>query len=90
MAAYGLQAQPFADYELDHLVPLELGGAPRDIANLWPQPWDGEANAHMKDAVETFLNREVCRGAVQLVDAQRAIATDWLGVYRSRNLQPTP
>ncbi len=28
------------DYELDHLVPPELGGAPRDPANLWLQHWD--------------------------------------------------
>jgi hypothetical protein len=90
MAAYGLQGQRLADWELDHLIPLELGGAPRDVANLWPQAWTGEANAHMKDAVETYLNREVCRGAIALTEAQRQIATDWLGVYRARGLTPAP
>jgi hypothetical protein len=25
-------------YEEDHLIPLELGGAPRDPHNLWPEP----------------------------------------------------
>ena len=60
MAAYGLQGQRLADYELDHLISLELGGAPSDIANLWPEPWTGDANAHQKDAVETHLKREVC------------------------------
>jgi hypothetical protein len=30
----------------------------------------------MKDAVETSLNREVCRGAMPLAEAQRQIATD--------------
>lgn len=88
MAAYGLQGQPLSGEELDHLVPLELGGAPLDIANLWPEPWTGEPNAHEKDAVENFLNREVCRGTMQLADAQHAIATNWLAVYRSRGLQP--
>ncbi len=88
MAAYGLQGQRLADYELDHLVPLELGGAPQDVANLWPEPWNGDANAHMKDAVETFLNREVCRGTMALDQAQRQIATDWLAVYRARGLTP--
>ena len=39
----------------------------------------------MKDAVETYLNREVCRGAMPL--AERQIATDWLSVYRSRGAQ---
>jgi hypothetical protein len=88
MSAYGLQGQPLAGYELDHLVSLELGGAPADVANLWPQPLIGDANAHMKDAVETFLHREVCRGVMQLNEAQRQIATDWLAVYRAHSLQP--
>jgi hypothetical protein len=29
------------DYELDHIVPLELGGAPLDLRNLTLQPWSG-------------------------------------------------
>ena len=88
MTAYGLEGQPLATTELDHLIPLELAGAPQDIANLWPEPWNGEANAHMKDAVENYLSREVCRGTVSLTEAQREIATDWLSVYRSHALQP--
>jgi len=73
-----------------HLISLELGGAPADVANLWPEPWNGDSSAHQKDAVENFLNCQVCRGTIQLVDAQRMIATDWLAVYRSRGLQPAP
>jgi len=90
MAAYGLQGQPPSGYELDHLISLELGGAPQDVANLWPQPWTGDTNAHQKDAVETHLKREVCNGAVSLADAQRMIATDWLAVYRAQRLTPAP
>jgi hypothetical protein len=88
MSAYGLQGQRLRDYELDHLVPLELGGAPQNVANLWVEPWNGDANAHMKDAVEIFLNHEVCRGVMPLAAAQGQIATDWLAVYRSRGLSP--
>ena len=77
-------------YELDHVISLELGGPPDDVANLWPEPCTGDANAHQKDAVETTLETEVCRGAVSLADAQRMIASDWLAVYRSRGLQPAP
>ena len=83
-----MQGQRLSDYELDHLIPLELGGAPQDVVNLWPEAWNGEPNAHEKDAVETFLNREVCRGAVQLADAQRQIATDWLTAYKANRLTP--
>lgn len=42
----------------------------------------------MKDAVETYLNRAVCRGAMPLAEAQRQIASDWLSAYRSRGLSP--
>jgi hypothetical protein len=68
---------------------LPPGRLPTGRVNLWPQKWSGDANAHMKDAVETYLNREVCRGAMPLMEAQRQIATNWLSVYRSRGLSPT-
>jgi hypothetical protein len=35
---YGYSDTNLADYEEDHLVPLELGGAPRDPGNLGPSP----------------------------------------------------
>jgi hypothetical protein len=59
----------------------------------WSSAWRADLHpslAATKDAVEDFFNREVCRGTIQLVDAQRMIATDWLAVYRSRGLQPAP
>src|SRR6185503_21043942 len=49
---YGIRKHGPGDYEIDHLISLELGGA--DVAaNLWPQsyhtsPW----NAHVKDRLE--------------------------------------
>jgi hypothetical protein len=83
MLAYGYAGQTLADYELDHLISLELGGAPRDPANLWPEPWTGLANARQKDVVENSLHSQVCSGALTLADAQQQIATDWLAVYRA-------
>src|SRR5262249_41123920 len=47
------------DYELDHLIPLELGGCPTCISNLWPQPWT-PPGAHEKDEVEDYLRDRVC------------------------------
>ena len=52
------------DYEEDHLIPPELGGAPADLHNLWPQPRrpaDGW-NAEMKNALERVLKQKVRRG----------------------------
>lgn len=60
--------------ELDHLVPLELGGS-NDITNLWPEV--GRV-PNPKDKVENALNRAVCQGKVSLAAAQNAIASNWL------------
>ena len=64
-------------YELDHLVSLELGGAPRDVRNLWPEPWDGIYGAHRKDRLENMLHRSVCTGKISLEYAQRCLMLDW-------------
>jgi len=85
MLAYGYGGQPTLDYELDHLISLELGGAPRDPANLWPEPWTGPMNARQKDVVENSLHSQVCSGALTLAAAQEQIATDWLAVYRGEH-----
>jgi hypothetical protein len=73
-AEYGLSPHhaPGA-YELDHLIPLELGGS-NDIANLWPEAAPG---FHRKDEVENYLHDSVCSGRMSIPDAQRAIAADW-------------
>lgn len=88
IAAYGLSSAQQRTVVLDHLIPLQLGGAPQDVANLWPEPTTGPATAGMKDGVESYLNGEVCRGRMQLADAQRQIASDWLSIYKSRSLTP--
>jgi hypothetical protein len=69
--AYGMASGTTS--ELDHLVPLELGGA-NDAANLWPE---AGTLPNPKDAVENALRRAVCDGEVRLISAQRAIALDW-------------
>lgn len=63
-----------AAYEVDHLVPLELGGDPTDIRNIWPQPI---VAAKKKDEVENQLHDFVCSGRMSITQAQAAIARDW-------------
>jgi hypothetical protein len=58
----------------DHLVPLALGGAPRDLRNVWLQPY---SDAHSKDLVEMQLWVLVCDGRMDLRAAQQRIAADW-------------
>jgi hypothetical protein len=72
--------------EIDHLISLELGGS-NDIKNLWPQPYDGAINAHMKDKVENATHAAICSGKMTLQDAQHAIATDWHMLYLQFQLQ---
>lgn len=76
MAAYG-HAGSMSDYELDHLIPLAIGGSPRDVANLWPEPEAGSQGALSKDKVENYLHRAVCAGEISLSEAQTEIAGDW-------------
>jgi hypothetical protein len=82
LAAYGWYAgHSPAEYEEDHLVPLELGGAPSDPRNLWPEARTGLASAAQKDVLENYLHRAVCAGAMSLSDAQRAIERNWQSAY---------
>ena len=78
---YGLRGTP-QDYELDHLIPLELGGNPPDVRNLWPEPYEPRPGAHEKDRLENYLKRQVCAGAMTLAAAQKAISSNWVEAYR--------
>ena len=73
--------EPFADYELDHLIPISLGGAPLDPRDLWLQARHGQANAADKNAAAYVLWRLVCERRVPLRTAQQAIRHDWTKAY---------
>lgn len=80
--AYGIQHHQSGAYEIDHLISLELGGS-NDIRNLWPESFDTQPwNAHTKNRLEDRLHRLVCDGTLSLQEAQAAIASDWIAVYR--------
>jgi Protein of unknown function (DUF3761) len=71
------------DYEEDHLISLELGGAPSAEANLWPEPYNAPEGARVKDQVENKLHALICGGSITLATAQRAIATNWWIAYQT-------
>ena len=83
-AEYGVKHREKGEYEVDHHIPLELGGS-NDIANLWPEPAEPRPGFHEKDKVENYLHAQVCSGRMGLRAAQSAIANDWLGVYKEIN-----
>jgi hypothetical protein len=72
-----------AQYELDHRIPLALGGHPRNLRNLELQPWDGEGSAKQKDRLERRLQVLVCKEQLLLGDAQRVIFNDWRNAYQT-------
>ena len=87
LRAYGAVYRP-GRFEVDHLVPLEIGGAnvardPRSgrvaaTANLWPQP---RPSAAVKDRLENRLHDAVCAGRIGLRAAQLEIARDWYAAW---------
>ena len=77
MATWGIIGSTSTTEE-DHLIPLELGGAPKDSRNLWPEI-GGIPNK--KDTLENRLKTSVCNGTLTLAEAQSAIGTDWAEAY---------
>ena len=82
--------------ELDHLIPLSLGGASA-VANLWPEPDQGKPSQfnstndfgiNAKDGVEDRLHSAVCARQVSLAAAQTAIASNWTSAESVLGLTP--
>jgi hypothetical protein len=78
---YGINRDD-GNYEIDHLIPLGVGGADTR-ENLWPesrdtQPW----NATVKDRLENYLHVEICARRIPVSQAQKEIAVDWVAAYR--------
>jgi hypothetical protein len=69
-------------YEEDHLVPLEVGGNPVSVRNLWPEPRLTAWGATQKDALENRMHSLVCAGSVSLAVAQRIFETNWIAGYQ--------
>jgi hypothetical protein len=84
ISQYGYADTNMRNYEEDHLVSLELGGAPDDPKNLWPQPhyvsngWGSIA----KDKLENRMRELVCSRQIGLQQAQHEIATNWINAYQ--------
>ena len=73
-ASYGIVSHPAGSYEVDHLIPLEIGGA--DVqANLWPE---AAPSFHRKDHLENRLHALVCAHRMPLAVAQHDVAANWV------------
>ena len=79
-AEYGISYSDHSNYEVDHLISLELGGS-NDISNLWPESSVITDDSFTKDKLENYLHAQVCSGALALTDAQSEISSNWLEYY---------
>lgn len=82
MKELGLVGDPH-NWELDHRVPLICGGHPRSPLNLYPEPWEGAYGAHVKDVVESYEHRRLCKGQITLAQCQAIFLApnDWRKEY---------
>ena len=64
-------------YDLDYVIPLALGGHPRNLDNLGLRIREGENGVKRKESIAMKLQCLVCSGQVTLAAAQREILEDW-------------
>ena len=87
--SYGITSRKPNEYEVDHLISLELGGS-NSIRNLWPESFvTTPLNAHVKDDLENKLHEMICNRQISVQEAQDAIAQDWIAAYQ-KYLGPLP
>jgi hypothetical protein len=90
IAYFGTVPAHPGDYEIDHLVSLEIGGN-NSISNLWPQPYNVKTwNARTKDSLEDFMAAHVRQclktkghtaATALLKEYQIAMMTSWTNAY---------
>src|SRR5579859_260909 len=79
--SYGIFYHHTGQYEIDHFIPLELGGS-NATSNLWPEPLTFPGYTQ-KDIVENYLHQQVCRRSISLTQAQATIRKNWYAVYQA-------
>ncbi len=70
-----------ADFELDHVWPIEDGGDPKNPDNLRLQRWTGPDGARAKDVVETAVHRAICAGTMTIAQGHAELAA-WIEAHR--------
>lgn len=70
-----------AAFKVDHLIPLELGGADH-IQNLWPQSLKIKPyGAHRKELLTQYLLARINAGQMTIAQAQEEISEDWIDCF---------
>jgi len=80
-ARYRLPWSRRAEFKIDHLIPLELGGADT-IDNLWPQSLRIKPyGADRKELLTELLLQRIRTGRMTIVQAQEEIRRDWIDAF---------
>lgn len=70
---------PASAYVEDHVVPLSVGGAPKDPLNLKPQL---KPESLAKDRIEALVRRRVCSGRITLATGQAVFFSESWKTYK--------
>jgi hypothetical protein len=66
-----------ADYEVDHIWPVEVGGHPYDPKNMRLLLVQGPSGARAKSQVEKKVQAKLCAGTLTLEQATACFKGDW-------------
>ena len=70
-----------AEFKVDHLIPIELGGADV-IENLWPQSLFARPySVERKELLTQRLLARIAEGKMTLAQAQKEISEDWISCF---------
>ena len=78
---YHIEWRRRPEFKVDHLIPIELGGADA-VDNLWPQSLSTRPyNAHRKEVLTRRLLARIAAGQMTLAQAQKEISEDWISCF---------
>ncbi|MEY2502538.1 MAG: hypothetical protein QOI07_2872 [Verrucomicrobiota bacterium] len=68
-------------FKIDHLIPVELGGADT-VDNLWPQSLRARPyGAERKELLAEVFRLKIAHGQMTLAQAQEQIGKDWIDAF---------
>jgi hypothetical protein len=80
-ARYRLPWPRRAEFKIDHLIPIELGGADT-IDNLWPQRVRAKPyGADRKELLAELFLQRIRSGRMTIAQAQEEIRRDWIDAF---------